>query len=158
MRTALLHPERPQMAPSFRSFGEHLPWPGASRTSLPRQNSPPLAAAERIGDWVLDRRACTVQITVQPSTPALCLTECEFSLTTALFHELGRPVSRSRLQGCASLHEDIDSAHTLDSHLDRLERKLQAHGRMGIRLQRLYGHGYRLMRTGQSVPDPLTTA
>lgn len=156
MRTALLHRERPQMAPLFHSFGEPLPSPGGSGTRVSNPNERPAAASRRVGDWVLDRRTCTVRVAASASEPALCLNDCEFSLATALFHELGQPVSRSRLQGCASLYEEIDSAHTLDSHLDRFGRKLQAHGRMGVRLQRLYGHGYRLMRTGPSAPGPLT--
>lgn len=101
---------------------------------------------ERYGAWLFDRGLLTVESpTACSDIPQRCqLTDREFQLALALFRHIGQPVSRSYLLEHASHRGETPSSRALDSHIYRLRSKLGLHPANGVRLQTLYGQGYRL--------------
>ena len=102
---------------------------------------------ERFGHWTFDRSLLSVALApaseaVAPQT--VVLTDREFRLALALFRHIGKPVSRTYLLENASHRGEILSSRALDSHIYRLRTKLGLHHDNGVRLQTVYGQGYRL--------------
>lgn len=102
----------------------------------------PIISTERFGPWVFDRS--TLSVTIDTTAQTFVLTDREFKLVLALFRHLGRPVSRTYLLESSGHRGDAVSSRALDSHIYRLRNKLGLHAGNGVRLQTVYGQGYRL--------------
>jgi DNA-binding response OmpR family regulator len=101
--------------------------------------------AERFGDWRFDRANMGVQMRSPDGAQTLIpLTDREFRLALALFTHMGQPVSRAYLLECLGVHGEEMPSRALDSHIYRLRNKLNLHSARGMRLQTVYGRGYRL--------------
>lgn len=109
----------------------------------------PIISTERFGPWVFDRS--TLSLTMDTTAQTFDLTDREFKLVLALFRHLGRSVSRSYLLESAGQRGGAVSSRALDSHIYRLRNKLGLHAGNGVRLQTVYGQGYRLEWAGESV-------
>lgn len=120
------------------------------RRLLGRQQPVAAALAERFGAWVFDRASCTVRTEAGGPAPEqqVTLTDSEFRLALALFRNIGRPVSRAYLLECTGHNGDMPS-RSLDTHIYRLRTKLGLQAASGLRLQTVYGLGYRLDQSGE---------
>lgn len=101
---------------------------------------------ERYGAWLFDRGLLVVDISPPSGGMAQrCeVTDREFRVALALFRHIGRLVSRSYLLEQAGHPGETMSSRALDSHIYRLRNKLGLQPANGIRLQTVYGQGYRL--------------
>ncbi|MDP9899515.1 response regulator transcription factor [Variovorax ginsengisoli] len=101
---------------------------------------------ERYGAWLFDRGQLFVEFSARAGERAQkhCVTDREFRMALALFRHIGQPVSRSYLLEQSSYRGENLSSRALDSHIYRLRSKLGLHPANGIRLQTVYGQGYRL--------------
>jgi DNA-binding response OmpR family regulator len=76
------------------------------------------------------------------------LTLTEFNLLTLLAANPGRVLTRSQLlEKVWGYLADVDR-HSVDPHVQRLRRKLQAPGDSGVALEAVPGLGYRLSARG----------
>ncbi|GAA4349896.1 response regulator transcription factor [Variovorax defluvii] len=126
---------------------------------------PMLAAAaeqERFGKWRFDQANLCVHLKGNDGVVTrIPLTDREFRLALALFRHMGHPVSRAYLLEKLGVHGMEMPSRALDSHIYRLRSKLGLHSASGLRLQTVYGRGYRLERLiegenedeGTSMPD-----
>lgn len=73
------------------------------------------------------------------------LTEKHFQIATALFMNLGRPLSRPHLSQLVWGSLVAVSSRRLDTHITSLRGRLKLDGRYGLRLMTVYGFGYRLV-------------
>lgn len=107
---------------------------------------PPAAIdVERFGSWNFDRAQLSVHFTgPNGATQHISLTDREFRLALALFRHTGQPVSRAYLLESLGVHGQEMPSRALDSHVYRLRSKLSLHSASGMRLQTVYGRGYRL--------------
>jgi len=121
------------------------------RRLLARQQPAAAAPVERFGPWLFDRALSSVQVEAGESEPGqeMVLTDSEFRLALTLFRNLGRPVSRAYLVECVG-HNGEASTRALDTHIYRLRTKLGLHAARGLRLQTVYGLGYRLEMSAEA--------
>jgi DNA-binding response OmpR family regulator len=118
------------------------------RRLLTRQPSLTAAAEqERFGAWRFDQPNLCVHFKAPDGTlTRIPLTDREFRLALALFRHLGHAVSRAYLLEKLGVHGEEMPSRALDSHIYRLRSKLGLHSASGLRLQTVYGRGYRLER------------
>lgn len=128
------------------------------RLLRPRASLAPAGQWEHFGPWVFDRSALTISVTPDVRAalgePALrfILTDREFRLVLTLFRKAGSVVSRAYLLESAGYGSE--ASRLLDSHIYRLRSKLGLHLGSGVRLQTVYGQGYRLeMAASATLPD-----
>lgn len=100
------------------------------------------------GRWVFDRSTTTARSVGNDIEHKVLLTEREFRLAVALFQHLGSPLSRSHLLEYSGVSGDEIESRALDSHIYRLRGKLFLPDKHGIRLNTVYGYGYRLELLG----------
>jgi two-component system response regulator MtrA len=94
----------------------------------------------RIGEVEIDTEGRRVRV----GKSEVKLTLTEFNLLTLLAANPGRVLTRSQLlEKVWGYLADVDH-HSVDPHVQRLRRKLQAPGRTGIALDAVPGLGYRL--------------
>jgi DNA-binding response OmpR family regulator len=106
---------------------------------------------ERFEDWKFDHPSLSVNFTTPDGTiQRISLTDREFRLALALFRHTGQPVSRAYLLETLGVHGEEMPSRALDSHVYRLRNKLSLHSASGLRLQTVYGRGYRLVRVDAS--------
>ncbi|WP_028602698.1 response regulator transcription factor [Ottowia thiooxydans] len=98
------------------------------------------------GAWRFDRATLSVVFTnPAPQKPNVHqLTDREFRLALALFRYMGQLVSRAHLLESSGYSSEELLSRTLDSHIYRLRNKLNLTMTRGLRLQTVYGKGYRL--------------
>jgi DNA-binding response OmpR family regulator len=78
---------------------------------------------------------------------AVVLTQKEFDLSTYLFQNPGKLLSRDHLLNKIwGINADVDT-RTVDTHVSRLRKKLGLDGSKGWKLVPVYGVGYRFERT-----------
>jgi DNA-binding response OmpR family regulator len=78
---------------------------------------------------------------------AMVLTQKEFDLSTYLFQNPGKLLSRDHLLNKIwGINADVDT-RTVDTHISRLRKKLGLDGSKGWKLVPVYGVGYRFERT-----------
>ncbi|MBT2324405.1 response regulator transcription factor [Variovorax paradoxus] len=127
------------------------------RRLMARRPLPAAMDIEHFGDWRFDRPNLNVQfLGAEGKILQINLTDREFRLAMALFRHIGQPVSRAYLLESLGVHGDEMPSRALDSHVYRLRNKLGLHSASGMRLQTVYGRGYRLERVGTDsavVPD-----
>lgn len=75
---------------------------------------------------------------------AVPLSQKEFRLAWLLFTKRGRTINRSEILRLVWGRHDYQSSRTLDTHIGRLRQKLRLDHHGQIRLQSVYGVGYRL--------------
>lgn len=125
---------------------------------LLQRRSPAVAdAIERFGTWAFDRASLSASVTPSGEaapTQQFTLTDREYRLVLPLFRNAGKAVSRSYLLENAGYHSEEMTGRLLDSHMYRLRNKLGLQSANGVRLQTIYGQGYRLeMDDAQAVTD-----
>lgn len=92
------------------------------------------------GPFKLDLKARTVFCHGEPVT----LTDKDFELTSFMFQNIGRLLSRDYLlERVWGLNGSINT-RTVDTHMSRLRRKLKINPENGFRIRTVYQHGYRL--------------
>ncbi|QCP54363.1 response regulator transcription factor [Trinickia violacea] len=100
-------------------------------------------AIERFGYWEFDRASSTARLSHPSNCCEVELTAREFRLALALFGNLGQTVSRGYLmERMGTSGESL--SRSLDSQIYRLRTKLGLRPAHGVRLQTIYGKGYRL--------------
>jgi DNA-binding response OmpR family regulator len=118
---------------------------------------PMLAAAaeqERFGNWRFDQaNLCAHFKGPDGAVTRVPLTDREFRLALALFRHMGHPVSRAYLLEKLGVHGNEMPSRALDSHIYRLRTKLGLHSASGLRLQTVYGRGYRLERVIEGLDE-----
>jgi DNA-binding response OmpR family regulator len=93
-----------------------------------------------VGDISIDTEGRRVRVADQE----VKLTMTEFNLLALLASNPGRVLTRSQLlEKVWGYLADVDH-HSVDPHVQRLRRKLEAHGDPGISLEAVPGLGYRL--------------
>src|SRR5215469_17654679 len=93
-----------------------------------------------VGDITIDMEGRRVRV----SDHEVKLTMTEFNLLALLASNPGRVLTRSQLlEKVWGYLADVDH-HSVDPHVQRLRRKLEAHGDPGISLEAVPGLGYRL--------------
>jgi len=100
---------------------------------------------EHFDNWTFDRASLSARWENGDEMQRFDLTEHEFRLALALFRRLGHVVSRAYLRESMG-HDGELSTRTLDTQICRLRRKLCLYAIRGVRLQTIYGRGYRLER------------
>jgi DNA-binding response OmpR family regulator len=117
---------------------------------LPKGEPEADGEAYRFGDWLLDPSALTISCV--PLLPAkqhapvrlpLALTEREFRLALALLRHPNKAVSREHLMEGLGL-DGAQKTRLLDGLVYRLRSKLMTYDPDGLRMQTIYGQGYRL--------------
>lgn len=117
------------------------------RRLMARRPLPAAKDIEHFGDWRFDRPNLNVQFpALDGRIQQINLTDREFRLAMALFRHIGQPVSRAYLLESLGVHGEEMPSRALDSHVYRLRNKLGLHSASGMRLQTVYGRGYRLER------------
>ncbi|CAG9264189.1 Response regulator [Burkholderia diffusa] len=107
----------------------------------------------RIGSFEFDAANRTVRVDGRDHV----LTEKHFQIATALFMNLGRPLSRPHLSQLVWGSLVAVSSRRLDTHITNLRGRLRLDGRYGLRLTTVYGFGYRLVECEPGVeagPEP----
>ena len=79
------------------------------------------------------------------------LTQKEFDLGLLLFRNAGRPLSRNHIREVVWGGEADISSRTMDTHVSRLRSKLGLNATSTWRVMPVYGYGYRLDRTLDSI-------
>lgn len=125
---------------------------------LRRHGVPPSKeTAEHFGAWTFDRTTLTATVTAPgKATPVqrFPLTDREFRLIIPLFRNAGKTVSRTYLlENAGYVSEEEMTGRVLDSHMYRLRNKLGLQSGNGVRLQTIYGQGYRLELDLDMPPD-----
>jgi len=117
------------------------------RVLTPKRIRAPVSR-ERFGTWMFDRASSSVQIDAVGSEPTqrVALSASEFHMALTLFRNLGRSVSRTHLLEGVGREAEAPS-RALDSQIYRLRTKLGLQASRGLRLQTVYGQGYRLAET-----------
>ncbi len=130
------------------------------RRLLTRQPSLTAAAEqERFGAWRFDQPNLCVHFKGKDGTLSrIALTDREFRLALALFRHMGHAVSRTYLLEKLGVHGEEMPSRALDSHIYRLRSKLGLHSASGLRLQTVYGRGYRLERVTGDQSEANTAA
>ena len=125
------------------------------RRLMTRQPSLTAAAEqERFGAWRFDQpNLCVHFKSTDGAVTRIALTDREFRLALALFRHLGHAVSRAYLLEKLGVHGEEMPSRALDSHIYRLRSKLGLHSASGLRLQTVYGRGYRLERVTGDTSD-----
>ncbi|MGJ7494602.1 response regulator transcription factor [Variovorax sp. RT4R15] len=120
---------------------------------LGRQQPAVAVPEERFGAWAFDRASSRVKVDAYGQAPGwqLVLTGSEFRLALALFRNLGRPVSRAYLAECIGQNGE-GPTRALDTHIYRVRTKLGLYASHGLRLQTVYGLGYRLELLAEASP------
>lgn len=96
----------------------------------------------RLGAFEVDVSRHKLSIDGEPVT----LTQKEFDLSTYLFQNPGKLLSRDHLLNKIwGIHADVDT-RTVDTHVSRLRKKLKLDGSKGWKLVPIYGYGYRFDR------------
>lgn len=113
---------------------------------LQRRGATPSSSKLVFGEWTFDRSSTTATIHTDFVHNHIELTEREFRLAVALFQHMGAPLSRSHLLEYSGVNGEDTHSRALDSHIYRLRGKLFLEKKHHIRLQTIYGHGYRLER------------
>ena len=111
---------------------------------------------EYFGGWTLDRS--TLSIRFVETGDSVVLTDREFLIALTLFRHGGKPVSRAYLLETCAIQGDAESSRALDNHIYRLRSKLSGLGADGVRLQTVYGRGYRLELAEASAKAPASVA
>lgn len=122
------------------------------RRLLARHDTSGPTDTNTFGDWRFDPPTLSVHFTSQSGTDTIVLTDREFRLALALFRHLGQPVSRAYLLETLGVPGEEMPSRALDSHVYRLRNKLNLHSSSGLRLQTVYGRGYRLVRAEPYLP------
>lgn len=136
------------------------------RRLLARRRPEPNGDIETFGDWTFER--ATLSATFRPDrlesqapSERYVLTDREFRFALALFRNMGKAVSRSYLLENAGYSGEETATRLLDSHIYRLRNKLGLHSGRRLRLQTIYGQGYRLQVSepdaSPAVPDVLAS-
>ncbi|MBU6952443.1 response regulator transcription factor [Hahella sp. HN01] len=110
--------------------------------ALSRRNRTEETDAEEAsyGAFSINHKKRTIQLNGEPLT----LTDKDFDLTTFLFENKGRLLSRKYLlERVWGVSSDINT-RTVDTHMSRLRRKLGIKPENGFRIKTIYQHGYRL--------------
>nr|WP_026180012.1 response regulator transcription factor [Hahella ganghwensis] len=95
---------------------------------------------ETFGPFRINHKRRTIHLHDEPLT----LTDKDFELTTFLFENKGRLLSRKYLlERVWGVNSDINT-RTVDTHMSRLRRKLGIKPENGFRIKTIYQHGYRL--------------
>lgn len=104
-----------------------------------------LGSRECFGTWTFDHASSSVEIGAGggQSMQRVALSASEFHMALTLFRNIGRPVSRVHLLEGVGREADAPS-RALDSQIYRLRTKLGLQASRGLRLQTVYGQGYRL--------------
>ncbi|MEJ1170699.1 response regulator transcription factor [Variovorax sp. CCNWLW235] len=125
-----------------------------ARRLMTRQQPAASIPVERFGAWVFDRALSSVRLEDDETGPAqhVLLTDSEFRLALALFRNMGRPVSRAYLLECTRHHGEAPT-RAIDTHIYRLRTKLGLNAARGLRLQTVYGLGYRLELVHDGRPE-----
>lgn len=111
------------------------------------------ADMEQFGNWKFDHPGLSVNFSAPDGTTRrIALTDREFRLALVLFRHTGQPVSRAYLLETLGVRGDEMPSRALDSHVYRLRNKLSLHSASGLRLQTVYGRGYRLVRADGAAP------
>ncbi len=76
------------------------------------------------------------------------LTRREFEVTTLLFSNIGKLLSRGHIMQTVWGQNDATTTRTVDMHVSRVRKVLGLSAAIGLRLTAIYGYGYRLERTG----------
>ncbi|WP_211473615.1 helix-turn-helix domain-containing protein [Collimonas humicola] len=105
---------------------------------------------ERYGNWVFDRPSSGISVEQDGDKQRFELTEREFRLALALFRKPGQAVSRAYLMKSMG-HDGELTTRALDSQIYRLRAKLGLYAARGLRLQTVYGQGYRLETSDDSI-------
>ncbi|MDM0039041.1 response regulator transcription factor [Variovorax sp. J22G21] len=123
------------------------------RRLLGRQQPAVAAPVERFGAWAFDRASSSVKVEAHDQAPGWqqVLTDSEYRLALALFRNLGRPVSRAYLVECIGQNGE-GPTRALDTHIYRVRTKLGLYASHGVRLQTVYGLGYRLELVAEANP------
>ena len=114
----------------------------ARLTALVRRNQKETSHTEEVsfGPFKVNHKKRTIQLNDEPLT----LTDKDFELTTFLFENKGRLLSRKYLlERVWGVNSDINT-RTVDTHMSRLRRKLGIKPENGFRIKTIYQHGYRL--------------
>jgi len=114
----------------------------ARLTALARRNQKEASQNEEVsfGPFKVNHKRRTIQLNDEPLT----LTDKDFELTTFLFENKGRLLSRKYLlERVWGVSSDINT-RTVDTHMSRLRRKLGIKPENGFRIKTIYQHGYRL--------------
>ncbi|KVL37858.1 response regulator transcription factor [Burkholderia sp. MSMB1835] len=98
----------------------------------------------RMGDFEFDTGSRTIRVAGREHV----LTEKHFQIATALFMNLGRPLSRAHLSQLVWGSLVAVTSRRLDTHIVNLRDRLKLDGRHGLRLLTVYGFGYRLVESG----------
>lgn len=110
--------------------------------AIARRHQPNLFSDQPISVQGIDLNLATLQ--------AFCdgqevpLSAKEFRLAWLLFHRRGQTVTRSHIMKLIWGRSDWPNSRTLDTHIGRIRQKLCLESRPGLRLQPVYGVGYRL--------------
>ena len=97
----------------------------------------------RLGAFEIDIQRQRLVLDSEP----VVLTQKEFDLTTYLFQNPGKLLSRDHLLNMIwGINADVDT-RTVDTHISRLRKKLGLDGSKGWKLVPVYGVGYRFERT-----------
>ncbi len=114
----------------------------ARLTALVRRNTKESTHTEEVnyGAFRVNHKKRTIHLNDEP----LALTDKDFELTTFLFENKGRLLSRKYLlERVWGVNSDINT-RTVDTHMSRLRRKLGIKPENGFRIKTIYQHGYRL--------------
>jgi DNA-binding response OmpR family regulator len=96
----------------------------------------------RLGAFEIDIARQRLSMDGEPVT----MTQKEFDLSTYLFQNPGKLLSRDHLLNKIwGIHADVDT-RTVDTHISRLRKKLGLDGSKGWKLVPVYGVGYRVER------------
>lgn len=87
------------------------------------------------------------QLSVSIRGTALALTSVEYALLKRLAEQPGRIYSRDQLMDSIYNDHRVVNDRTIDSHIKKLRRKLEAADPDGDWIQSVYGAGYRLKNT-----------
>lgn len=100
----------------------------------------------RLGAFEIDIQRQRLALDGEP----VVLTQKEFDLSTYLFQNPGKLLSRDHLLNKIwGIHADVDT-RTVDTHISRLRKKLGLDGSKGWKLTPIYGVGYRFERVDVS--------
>ncbi|WP_249043746.1 response regulator transcription factor, partial [Burkholderia territorii] len=98
----------------------------------------------RIGDFEVDAGSRTIRVADREHV----LTDKHFQIATALFMNVGRPLSRAHLSQLVWGSLAAMANGRLDMHVANLRDRLKLDGRHGLRLLTVDGCGYRLVESG----------
>jgi len=112
-------------------------------------NAPPLIEDAEPFAFDLERRRLTLR------GEPVELTDREFDLLVFLFQRRGKVVSRETLLSQVWRVGPNVTTRSIDTYVSRLRKRLDLQGDSEWRLEGIYQHGYRLVRTHPEDPIPL---